>query len=75
MLNGAVLRNFKPRIKPYRITRRGGMYALVFPAGSVAFRYDYRLNGRRETRTIGRYGKAGMSLAIARDACRKQRGR
>ena len=39
----------------------------VSPAGTVTFRYDYRLNGRRETRTIGRYGPAGISLALARE--------
>lgn len=34
---------------------------------TVTFRYDYRLNGRRETLTIGRYGPAGVSLALARE--------
>src|SRR5690606_601671 len=31
------------------------------------FRYDYRLNGRRETLTLGRYGPGGISLALARE--------
>lgn len=31
------------------------MYVSVSPAGSKSFRYDYRLNGRRETLTIGCY--------------------
>ncbi len=31
------------------------------------FRLDYRLNGRRETLTLGRYGPAGLSLARARE--------
>ncbi len=57
--------------KPYKITDRDGMYALVSPAGSVTFRYDYRINGRGETLTIGRYGKAGISLAAARDVLSK----
>ncbi|MCV2218517.1 Arm DNA-binding domain-containing protein [Thauera sp. Sel9] len=39
----------------------------VSPAGTVTFRYDYRLNGRRETLTIGRYGPSGISLAMARE--------
>lgn len=50
----------------------------VSPAGTVAFRYDYRLNGRRETLTIGRYDPTlketrqpselayGMSLSLAK---------
>jgi hypothetical protein len=37
----------------------------VSPTGTVTFRYDYRLNGRRETLTIGRYGPVGISLALA----------
>ncbi len=43
------------------------MYVTVSPVGTVTFRYDYRLNGRRETLTIGRYGPAGISLALARE--------
>ena len=35
----------------------------------ITFRYDYRLNGRRETLTIGRYGASGLSLARAREKC------
>lgn len=52
---------------PYKVTDRDGMYVAVSPAGTVAFRYDYRLNGRRETLTIGRYGCGGISLAEARE--------
>lgn len=31
------------------------------------FRYDYRMNGRRETLTLGRYGASDLSLARARE--------
>jgi integrase len=34
---------------------RDGMYALLLDSGTVSFRFDYRLNGRRETLVIGRY--------------------
>lgn len=54
MLTDTALRNLQPGSKPYKITDRDGMYAVISPAGTVAFRYDYRLNGRRETLTIGR---------------------
>ena len=43
------------------------MYVVVSSAGAISFRYDYRLNGRRETLTIGRYGRDGISLAEARE--------
>src|SRR5690606_19746317 len=37
------------------------------PTGALTFRFDYRLNGRRETVIIGRYGPTGVSLARARE--------
>jgi len=45
------------------------MYVTVAASGAITFRYDYRLNGRRETLTIGRYGPSGLSLARAREKC------
>ena len=37
--------------------------------GTLTFRLDYRMNGRRETVTFGKYGPAGLSLARARELC------
>ena len=45
------------------------MYVLVAPTGTITFRYDYRTNGGRETLSIGRYGRTGISLAQAREKC------
>lgn len=67
MLTDTALRNFKPKSLTYKASDRDGMYVTVSPTGTVTFRYDYRLNGRRETLTIGRYGPAGISLAMARE--------
>lgn len=66
MLTDVALKNLKPREKPYKVTDRDGMYAYVSPGGSISFRFDYRMHGRRETLTLGRYGPAGLSLARAR---------
>lgn len=82
MLTDLKLKGLKAKVKPYKVADRDGLYALVTSAGSVLFRYDYRVNGRRETLALGRYddtrGKelpreladldygAGMSLAEAR---------
>lgn len=66
MLSDTAIRNLKPREKPYKVSDRDGLYLVVSPRGTVTFRYDYRLNGRRETLTIGRYGADGISLARAR---------
>ena len=43
------------------------MYVTVSTSGTITFLYDYRLNGRRETLTLGRYGPDGISLAMARE--------
>lgn len=67
MLTDTALRNFKPKPKTYKVFDRDGMYVTVSTTGTVTFRYDYRLHGRRETLTIGRYGPAGISLALARE--------
>ncbi|MBV2209949.1 MAG: Arm DNA-binding domain-containing protein, partial [Thermomonas sp.] len=53
MLTDTALRNLKPKSLTYKASDRDGMYVTVSPAGTVTFRYDYRLNGRRETLTIG----------------------
>lgn len=73
MLSDAALKALKPSPKTYKVADRDGMYVVVSPAGSVVFRLDYRLNGRRETLTIGKYGRDGISLADAREACVKAR--
>ncbi|MFT4134249.1 tyrosine-type recombinase/integrase [Labrys sp. (in: a-proteobacteria)] len=67
MLTDAAIKALKPRDKLYKVADRDGMYVVVQPAGSIVFRYDYRMNGRRETLTLGRYGAAGLSLARARE--------
>jgi len=67
MLTDAALKSLKPKRKPYKATDRDGMYVVVSPAGGITFRLDYRLNNRRETLTLGRYGSGGISLLKARE--------
>jgi integrase len=69
VLTDTALRSLRPQAKPYKVTDRDGMYVNVAPSGAITFRLDYRLNGRRETLTIGRYGPSGISLARAREKC------
>ncbi len=69
MLADKKLKNLKPKGSPYKVTDRDGMYVTVWTAGAVMFRYDYRINSRRETVTMGRYGPGGLSLARAREKC------
>jgi hypothetical protein len=67
MLTDAALKSLKPKEKSYKVTDRDGMYVLVQPSGTLVFRFDYRINGRRESLTLGRYGATGLSLARARE--------
>lgn len=62
MLTDIALKKLKPQEKPYKVTDRDGMYVTVSPAGTITFRFDYRISNRRETLTLGRYGPAGLSL-------------
>lgn len=55
MLTDHQLRNLKPRDKAFKVTDRDGLYVAVSTTGTRVFRYDYRIDGRRETLTIGRY--------------------
>jgi integrase len=41
--------------KAYKVADRDGLYVYISPSGGKAFRLDYRVNGRRETLTIGRH--------------------
>jgi len=69
MLTDIALKALKPREKVYKVADRDGMYVHVTPQGAVSFRLDYRLNGRRETVYLGKYGPSGLSLARAREKC------
>jgi len=62
MLTDAALKSLKPREKPYKVADRDAMYVLVSTA-DLSFKLDYRMNGRRETLTLGKYGPSGLSLA------------
>lgn len=67
MLTDTKLKNLKPQDKLYKVSDRDGLYVAVLTSGTVSFRYDYRINGRRETLVIGQYGRDGITLAEARE--------
>ena len=74
MLSDGTLRGLKPEAAAYKVADRDGMYVTVSPKGTITFRLDYRLNGRRETLTVGRYGSDdGISLLMARERCMEAR--
>lgn len=64
MLTDRELGALTPKEKLFKVADRDGLYIAVLPSGTRAFRYDYRLNGRRETLAIGRYDP---TLKVTRD--------
>lgn len=69
MLTDVAIKSLRPKEKVYKVADRDGMYVKVMPSGAISFMLDYRLNGRRETVQLGRYGRDGISLALAREKC------
>lgn len=49
------LKALKPKAKPYTVTDDRGLYVEVFPSGGVIWRFRYRLNGKQEKLTLGKY--------------------
>lgn len=79
MLTDKQLRTLKASEKVYKVADQQGLYVAVLRTGNISFRYDYRLNGRRETLVIGQYDPSlaakhsrevsaleyGMSISLA----------
>ena len=79
MLTDKQLRTLKAADKVYKVADQQGLYVTILRTGNISFRYDYRLNGRRETLVIGQYDPGlaaknprevssleyGMSLSLA----------
>lgn len=49
MLTDTKIKSLKPKEKIYKVADRDGLYVAVLTSGTIIFRYDYRINGRRET--------------------------
>ncbi len=54
-LTETALKALKPRDKPFTRADERGLYVEVFPTGGVIWRFRYRLNGKQEKLTLGRY--------------------
>ena len=55
MLTDMQLKALKPAEKIYVVSDQRGLCVAVTRTGVASFRFDYRLNGRRETLVIGQY--------------------
>ena len=62
--SNATIKAIKPGDARHRLTDGAGLYLRLFvKGGSHGWRFDYRLNGRRNTLSLGTYPDTGLSLA------------
>ena len=54
-LTDTALKALKPKDKPYTLADERGLYVEVFPTGGVIWRFRYRLSGKQEKLTLGKY--------------------
>ena len=63
--------NAKPETKTYNLSDGGGLYLLVKPNGTKAWRFNYRFNGKQKTLAIGVF--PDVSLKTAREKHKEAR--
>jgi len=72
-LTDTAIRNAKPGEKTVKLFDGGGLYLLLNPNRSRWWRFDYRIDGKRKTLSVGVYPAVGLRQAReARDLIRKQ---
>lgn len=64
MLTVKQVEALRPKEKRYKTTDGGGLYIVVYPSGVKSWRYNYKVNGKEQTKVYGQY--PAMSLADAR---------
>jgi len=62
-LSDTGLGKLKGKSKRYEVADEHGMFAEVMPSGSIAFRYRYWLNGKKQKVTIGAYPATSLKRA------------
>jgi len=72
-LINTLIKNAKPQDKQYKLNDEKGMYLLVKPNGGKYFRFNYRINGKRKTLSLGVYPETTLKQAREkRDQARSQ---
>ncbi|MCC6952937.1 MAG: tyrosine-type recombinase/integrase [Deltaproteobacteria bacterium] len=62
-LTDTAIKALKPKDKRYFVTDDRGLSLEVYPAGGLAWRYRYRLNGKLEKVTLGKYPAVSLKAA------------
>ena len=72
ILTDSAVKAAKPKEKPYKLSDTGRLYLLVSTAGSKYWKWNYRLDEKDCTYTLGEYPDVGLQKARElRDAARK----
>lgn len=72
-LNEALVRQAKPRTKPYKLPRENGLYLLVNPDGGKWWRFSYTFAGKEKLLSFGQYPEISLRGArLRRDDARRQ---
>ncbi len=64
-LTDTAIKALKPKTTRYTVTDEKGLVLEVFPTGGMLWHYRYRLNGKQERVTLGRYPALSLKLARA----------
>ena len=65
MLSAIKVQSAQPKKKAYKLYDRDNLYFIVRPTGTKSWKFDFRLNGKRDTYSIGSY--PNTSLKVARE--------
>jgi integrase len=63
LLTDVTIRNTKPVNKDNRLNDGGGLYLLIKPNGAKWWRFDYSIEGKRKTLSLGVYPVVGLADA------------
>ena len=61
-----IIRNAKPKTKPYKLIDAGGLYVQVTPAGGKLWRWKYRYNKKERLASLGKYPRVSLAEARAK---------
>ena len=62
-LSDATIKKNKPKEKMYKIYDGDGLCLKIFPNGRKIWQFDYTLNGKRNSASLGRYPDVNLSEA------------
>lgn len=62
-LTDTAIKALKPKVKRYTVSDERGLVLEVFPTGGMLWHHRYRLNGKQERVTLGRYPALSLKLA------------